>query len=67
MKLCIYSGFQVHFLWLQVYIEKEIHDKNFSVILNVQLYFNLKNDCVEIKKSSLLKKRTKFIAVSSEK
>ena len=28
--------FQVYFLWLQVYIEKEIHDDlNFSVISNV--------------------------------
>ena len=35
VKLCIYSGFQVYFLWLQVYIEKEIHDENFSVISNV--------------------------------
>ena len=35
MKLCIYSGFQVYFLWLQVYIEKEMHDENLSVISNV--------------------------------
>ena len=35
MKLCIYPGFQVYFLWLQVYNTKEIHDENFSVISNV--------------------------------
>ena len=27
--------FRYIFFWLQVYIEKEIHDENFSVISNV--------------------------------